>query len=220
MLDRLLTLIGFACFLGTFYFLIRLIVALIKRQPKKTYVLGIVACFLLFGVSGMFLPKPSSGSSHTSYSSNTPQEVVEQNSAAKQQPAPEPEKPEEKPEDTEETPAVSYESAVQLLETSVKMAYDDCYTFEYDENNVVIGAWKDGVATGAVFAQEGNQECLDAWNTMRTSVRDTSKKFYEILCKYGYDNVGVTINVVNDQNHTNTLLTVYNGLVTYDCVND
>lgn len=105
-----------------------------------------------------------------------------------------------------------------VIEETLKNGYDTNYTLNHDDTSITVGVWRAGVADGAVYAQQGDQSCLSAWRTMVTAIQNMSSTMTGSLRAAGFEDMKVTVNVVNDQNHDNVLLTVTDGTVTYNWV--
>ena len=108
--------------------------------------------------------------------------------------------------------------AMVVVEGILRQSYGDNYSLDYDDNTVTINVWQEGIAAGVVYANEGNQECIDAWKVVVTGITGLSKNLADQLKELGFDNMTVTVNVVNDLNKEKTLLTTVNGVVVYNAV--
>lgn len=105
-----------------------------------------------------------------------------------------------------------------VIEETLKNSYDTNYTLNHDDTSITVGVWRDGVANGAVYAQQGDQNCLSAWRTMVSAIQNMCSTMTGSLNAAGLEGVTVTVNVVNDQNRDNVLLTVTDGNITYNWV--
>lgn len=81
-----------------------------------------------------------------------------------------------------------------------------------------VSVWQDGLAQTAMLAQAGDQDAAEAWDEIMYSTMKASESLQELLTTSGYGDYMAQIQVLNDQNHENTLLTVFLGLVSYNCV--
>ena len=109
-------------------------------------------------------------------------------------------------------------AVLTAIEETLQNTYDTNYTLNHDETSITIGVWRDGVANGAVYAQQGDQECMSAWRTLVSAVRKMSSSMIESLRTAGLEDMQVIVSVVNDQNHDNVLLTVTDDKITYNWV--
>ena len=77
----------------------------------------------------------------------------------------------------------------------------------------------DGLAMDAYAAQSGDEEILDAWNTILSNCASQCEDIQSTYADNGYDIV-VGWNILNDLNKENTLATVMSFGTVYDFVND
>lgn len=105
---------------------------------------------------------------------------------------------------------------VAASEIILKQNFGDDYNISYDEATkiVTINVWKDGIAAGAMGVQAGTVSKSD-WTTMVNGVQTMAKSVYSNFEPYG---VNVNVNVLNDINKDNTLLSFLNGVKFYDAV--
>ena len=114
---------------------------------------------------------------------------------------------------------VSVDSAIVLIENTLD---DNFENFEvYYENGIIfVNVWQDGIAGAAMVASSGDQEFLASWDDLISSQIRLSNSLDDLVEALGLTDVSVAINVLNDMNTENVLLTVMNGIVFYDAVND
>ena len=120
-------------------------------------------------------------------------------------------------------PAVSssedIDVAVGFIESVLKENFEN-YSISHEDNIITINVWDDGIALGALLAANGNEEFKSSWKDMA----ENQKHFCETICDFvdtlGLDDVVVIVNVLNDGNKDNVLLSVMEGVVIYDSVND
>lgn len=115
-------------------------------------------------------------------------------------------------------PEKPWEDVVAEIEATLKVSIGDDYTLMQDESGVTINLWSDGIALTAAAAQEGVASSADVWEEMISSVRSAEEKVRTLIRLAGYKDRIAVINIVNDQNHDLTLLTVSNGMILYDVV--
>lgn len=111
------------------------------------------------------------------------------------------------------------DTAVNLIESVLKEHYNN-YTISHEDRIITINIWEDGIAVGALLASQGNEECKESWDEMVENVKVFSDSVCEFVDSLGLDDVTVVINLLNDSNTENVLLTVMEGIVIYDSVND
>ena len=73
---------------------------------------------------------------------------------------------------------------------------------------------------GALLASQGNEQCKSAWDEMVENIKGLCDSICEFVDTLGLDDVYVVVNILNDGNTENVLLTVMEGSVIYDSVND
>lgn len=86
---------------------------------------------------------------------------------------------------------------------------------EWDGNAFVVNVWQDGIALGATLAVAGDRDCSSAWKTMRANQVKMCETIMDTADAAGLE-IDVIINLLNDTNTDNTLLTIFNGIVVYD----
>lgn len=174
-------------------------------------VLFLAALFISPNATPTTEPEPAATPVVTESPTATPEPTAEPT------PEPTPEATEEPA--TEETEGASTESVASLIELSIKQGFDN-YTVDTQGDTIVVNVWQDGIAMGAASAQYGDSSAQSAWETMKDSAVEMSNSFKELARTAGRDDITVVMNVINGQNQDNTLLTVIDGTVTYDCLDD
>lgn len=112
---------------------------------------------------------------------------------------------------------ISEEEMLERLETAVSSIGDDC-EISVEGYVYTINTWHDGLAMTAVMAQLGDEEAVEAWDGIAYATMEASERLQELLEMSGYGEYMAQMQVLNDENHDNTLLTASMGLVTYNCV--
>lgn len=107
---------------------------------------------------------------------------------------------------------------VGLLNVSMAANYGSNYSVKQDDNMLIVSVWNDGVAAGAALAQQGNAEMINAWMGMSDNMVVLCDSVRVLLDQNGHTLTTAVVNVVNDANRDNLLLTVKDGAVVYDCV--
>lgn len=183
------------------------------KKPKKPiykrwWFWVLVVCFVL----GSFIKRTdtqsdSSPSIETQYTTATAQKTVETVS-------------ESVPETVRETTdIVDIYTAASLIESFVKDNFENC-DVSCEEDTITINIWQDGITAGAILAAAGNQEALGSWNEMVENSRVYSESTSDFVDTMGLEDVFVVVNVLNDQNTEKVLLSILDGTVIYDSVND
>lgn len=115
---------------------------------------------------------------------------------------------------------VPYDTVIETVQEATTIAFGENCELDYTDESIVIKTWGNGVAENATFAITGVQGSIDVWNSL---VESTQRACIDIqnnlLKKCGYEDVKVTIVVLNDLNRENNLLIVTSGYTMYDYVN-
>lgn len=109
-----------------------------------------------------------------------------------------------------------------IVEYAASQSYEEGkYKVEYDDNSITLSVWGDNISMGAALAASGNEEAKQAWesNIVESNV-ELNKQIVEQAKENGLNDAVIMTNVLNDANLDNTLLSVVNGVVVYDCVAD
>lgn len=107
-----------------------------------------------------------------------------------------------------------------IVEYAASQSYEEGkYKVEYDDNSITLSVWGDNISMGAALAASGNEEAKQAWesNIVESNV-ELNKQIVEQAKENGLNDAVIMTNVLNDANLDNTLLSVVNGVVVYDCV--
>lgn len=77
----------------------------------------------------------------------------------------------------------------------------------------------DGFAEAALLVPYSASLAKD-WQYMKTSTSDCCLTFKNLFNTAGFKDVNVRVDILNDQNPNNRLLTFFNGICTYDCTEE
>lgn len=194
------------------------------KKPKKKHGcltaiwVAVVVLFVIGLISSLTeIPNSSStASGSAATSSPTPSDTP----APTKSPAPEPEIAASEDLATSDSDS-SGDMTLDLMAAAFKLTLQDSFKnsdLTYDDTSITMTVWEDDVAAGAFLAQQGNEELQDAWNDMRENMRKMCQAARDSLDKSGFENVSVTLNLQNDMNEDNVLLSVVDGVVVYDAV--
>lgn len=181
-----------------------------NKSMKPVLKYGIIAAgwivYLLIALSGMGsdkseIPAPTEAPTATVAPTETPAPTS----------APEPEE--------SAAAAVSVETAVAALDLVLRDNYGDSYKVDVEDNFITISVWVDGVAIEAAAAANGDTAKLESWNGMVEAMTEAQKSYQNTIRDTTGQDAIVMVNVLNDQNLDNTLLSVTDGTVVYDAVN-
>lgn len=208
------------------FWLVKFVLAIFKRQNKKKPLVWFVVCFVLMCVFAMFVPTDESASSPegtdtAEAASTSQQDDAEPTPTPTEEPTPEPIlEPAEEPEEVSTASELHLEMAdiIPSVETILDESYNGNYSLDYDDSSVTVNLWYDGVALGATMAADGDAEYQKQWDTLVNSMTQQTESLVDVFETAGLNDVVVLVNVLNDQNKDNTLLSVLNGIVIYDAV--
>lgn len=91
------------------------------------------------------------------------------------------------------------------------------YAVSYDDEGITITAKANGVAAEVSQAKaSGYDDTYEPWVTMRDNMVTLCNSISDAAEALGASGKYVIVNVANDANEDNTLLTIMNGVVVYD----
>lgn len=125
-----------------------------------------------------------------------------------------------KEESVVETQSMSKEEFANKIEQILAESYgENNYSTEWNNDLYTVNVWHEGISEGVAYAKLGNEELLNTWNiTVVDATCSLSTTIKEAASTNGL-NIDVNVNVLNDANLDNILLTVLNGEVLYDVLN-
>ena len=111
----------------------------------------------------------------------------------------------------------SYDDFVAGLKTTLSSTYGDNFSVEDDGKTLTISIWQDGVAKEAAYIVDGIETNDDAWNNMKAAVQNLASTCFLSANANGASR-HVCVNILNDQNQSNVLLSYLDGECIYDAV--
>jgi hypothetical protein len=196
-----------------------------KKPPKWAYVVAVILVLWAIGSIG----GKSDGAEDAASTVEAPASVVEtvepsEEPTVEPSPSEEPEASEE-PEPSEEPESIVEESSTEpiytlddigtLLNAALAENYDH-HSVEVEDGTITINVWNDGIAMATVYAAAGVDEVAESWGNLRESMVNLCNTIQDEVTDMGYPDTPVMLNLVNDQNTDNVLLSIYNGIVLYD----
>lgn len=100
----------------------------------------------------------------------------------------------------------------------VLSGFGNDYEIDLEGYVYTVSVWQDGLAACAMLAEQGVPTAVEQWEEIVDTTAEASNSLQELLNISGYGDYMAQIEVLNDQNHENTLLTVLLGMVSYNCV--
>ncbi len=107
----------------------------------------------------------------------------------------------------------------QIYINSVLASNTTDYTISHNKDTMTVKMWYSNLTAGAKKAYNGDPEALDQWETFKISAHDLSEQLYGQLTTLAPD-TNLILMIVNEDNHSRSLLVYKNGNMTYDVVND
>lgn len=191
----------------------------IQKHLKKP--LNIVISIILFIAAVMVSPDTVSQNNEEPTKTAIPEATTTPEPTPEITATPEPtEEPLQETSDSTTDSDMMYFAAI--VEYAASQSYEEGkYKVEYDDNSITLSVWGDNISMGAALAASGNEEAKQAWesNIVESNV-ELNKQIVEQAKENGLNDAVIMTNVLNDANLDNTLLSVVNGVVVYDCVAD
>lgn len=105
----------------------------------------------------------------------------------------------------------------EKFKTALSGFGDDC-EISVDGYVYTVNVWQDGLAQTTVLANAGFENAKKAWDSIVDTTTNACESLWELLAMNGYEDYMIQIQILNDQNRANTLLSVFMGIVSYNCV--
>lgn len=191
----------------------------IQQHLKKP--LNIIIPVVFFVAAVMAAPNTTSQKAEEPAPTATPEATATQEPTPEITATPEPtEEPLQETSDSTDNSDMKFFAAI--VEYAASQSYEEGkYKVEYDDNSITLSVWGDNISMGAVLAASGNEEAKQAWESSIVDANvKLNKQIVEQAKENGLDDAIIMTNVLNDANLDNTLLSVVNGVVVYDCVAD
>lgn len=113
------------------------------------------------------------------------------------------------------TPVPAREIIDQIYDASAE--YLDYFSVKGDEAGIIINMAMDGIAEELALALlSGHDETSEPWATYRETVLNFYFLFEDVIAANGRTDLELMVNLVNDRNYNNYLLSVYRGEIIYD----
>lgn len=226
---------GVTSLFGTLLFLLLILIAAVQKKPVKVPAIGAGICFVVLLVALIATPTPSKTETTSSTEPVSSVEPVPPEQTETKKAEPEAKEPEQKdnnlqeqhdeaeqiPEKTEQkenTASAPLSDTVSEIEKKAKKDFGENCNVNYDENTVTVNIWPDGVGNEAYYASTGDAKNINAWSKRVYKAKDYVSIISNELAKADYTGMSVVVNVLNDQNTENNLLTVKDGNVEYNWV--
>lgn len=110
---------------------------------------------------------------------------------------------------------LSLDDMATLIDSTMQEGFDN-YTVTHDDSSIIIDLSVDGAASVAYLAQQGDEEAITAWEDIKDSFVSLCQSPRELLDQADYEDIAVTLNVLNDTNGDKVILSVADGEIVYD----
>lgn len=194
----------------------------VSGNKKKGCLVPVLVAIAIFALIGMFGGADdgdstsnlgSSGASVVAAPTASPEPTVSPEIAS----TPVPMDVTSETEDGTSSEILSMDDVAPMMETVIADNFEN-YTFDYDETGITVSVWDDDVAMGATLAAAGSQETVELWEELKDNMVTLCNSMVDVLEAANLKDAVVMVNILNDQNMDNTLLSVVNGVVVYDAV--
>ena len=112
------------------------------------------------------------------------------------------------------------DTIISLIEMILADNFTD-YSVNYEENYYTINVSSTNLASEVLSAKlAGYDESYGPWVTLKESMTTRSNSIFDFIKTCGVEDPSLLINVINDQNKDNTLLSMLNGVIIYDALAD
>lgn len=130
----------------------------------------------------------------------------------------------ENDEQAEKSNEVSIEDMIAMIESNLTQHFgEDNYTIscDYDYNIITLDVWKEGVATElAVIKLSGGNAANEDWMYVKNSFVKLAESICNLMQACGHEDFTLVLNIRNDINHENGLLSIFNTTIIYDALEE
>lgn len=114
---------------------------------------------------------------------------------------------------------ISEEELESKIRETLAGIEENC-TISVEGSLYTVQIWQDGVAPEAMLAKLGNADAIKQWEKLEESAKKVSLNLQYLLYESGYGDYIIQLEIMNDQNLDNTLLTTCMGATIYNCMDD
>lgn len=120
--------------------------------------------------------------------------------------------------DKEQSDKIPEEEMTALIEQALAAGFGENYSLILDGAVYTASVWQDGLAATALLASNGIAESVALWNDIAESTRNASASLQKLLDQNGHGDNMAVINILNDLNSDNVLLSAMSGIIITNCV--
>lgn len=117
-------------------------------------------------------------------------------------------------------------SQSELIELAINLAESiladniENYDIVHEDGMVTINLWNDGFSVIATMAKGGDSSCTETWKETVSTIKEYSSSVSSTFETLGIVDTPVIVNLLNDQNQDNILVSASNGVIYVDYVSD
>lgn len=111
----------------------------------------------------------------------------------------------------------SIEAIAEVIKDSLEK--NEGYTVTVDKNTIIASIYSKGLADSIITLKKiGADENYEDWRDVKDSFINIERKMQDVCESYNRYDIDTMVNVLNDKNTDNVLLSVFNGTVIYDAM--
>lgn len=117
---------------------------------------------------------------------------------------------------------ISLNAQLAELDALLYQNYRQNYRLETDGNVVTVDIWANSIVETALFAASGDAERQNEWGELIATLLE-AQTFYEDMLNQSRNNpekISVALNVIDNENSDNVLLSIASGRVLYDATSE
>lgn len=115
---------------------------------------------------------------------------------------------------------LSMDALLDTIEADMDDAYDG-HTITHDTDKLTVNVWRNSITETADTILAGSSDPKDEdWTWLKTETEDTVRNICNTIKKSDSPSLSLELNVLDDTDHSRTLLTFTNSGISYDIVAD
>lgn len=202
--------IGGVGLLGSLAGIVWMVVSYIKNKSFVFPVILFLLFFLLMG-AGVFL-EMMGGFPFGPFAGEPAEDVPQTDTLS-----PSPEDPDTPAGSENET--VSLDMLCGLVEIALGGSFSgkDVY---HDGKDLIANVWMDGLTEELYAVKDHGGESPESWENVKVSMVNLAESLCNVLSTYGQEDFELRLNILNDTNHENVLLSILDDTITYDVMEE
>ena len=183
----------------------------IKKPIYKKWWFVLIVVFLVCSIIGFLFPHKNGRNEYVVAAEDWADDALKDSATAKVPNV---------AEKAESTSSLSMDSIVAIVEDILSDTYDDVQV-TLEETTLVLDVTFPGLASAVQdIVTVRSSKLLNKWDEVIVSQTKICSTVMNVLYESGYKDVDVLVNVLNDLNPKNCLLSIFNESVIYDVVNN